>query len=56
MEKCKALNILDRQLKIINDLKSNDSEFKQWKIDTETAIKNIFGKQAEQLQSFNCNH
>ena len=52
MDKGKAINILDRQLQIINNLKSNDSEFKQWKIDTETAIKNIFGKEAEQLQSF----
>ncbi|MEM7757430.1 MAG: hypothetical protein AAF298_04770 [Cyanobacteria bacterium P01_A01_bin.40] len=52
MDKGKAIRIIERQLQIINNLKSNDSEFKQWKLDTETAIKNIFGKESEQLQSF----
>ncbi len=33
-------------------LQPNNSEFKQWKIDTETSIKNIFGKESEQLQAF----
>ena len=47
MDKHKAINFLDRQLKIIDNLQSNNSEFKQWKIDTETSIKNIFGKESE---------
>lgn len=38
MKKDKAISILDRQLKIIDDLKSNNSEFRSWKIDTETAF------------------
>ena len=52
MKKQKAICILNTQLRIANNLLSNNSEFKQWKKDTDTAIRHTFLKNSEHLEGF----
>lgn len=52
MDKSKAVTILNRQLKIVEELLVHRSDFRKWKRDTQIAIGNIFGSEATHINDF----
>lgn len=55
MKKEKALELLQRQIKLIDDIKLHQrysQEFKKWRRDTEIIIEKIFGSKGRHLEDF----